>query len=207
RAIALDPQGRRLAIGTQPPQVQVFDTTTGAKVAEFAPEGWFPFGGDVRTLQFDHGGGRLIGTTGDAGSVQVWNTQDWSLVWWHDYGGGNPGALQTAVDAQDQVLGVWGMTLETPRLFALADGDVLANLAGTGLEDLAPVLGATLASRRGSLIALDGSGQVEFEWLDVGDHGAGRFDGESLSGPPAALRQVFVRTKDGLVRGDAYEDD
>ena len=205
RSIALDPPGRWLALGINPPEVQIFDAVTGAKLTAFSPEGWYPFGGSTRTLMFDHGGDRLIATIGDMGSVQVWRSRDWQLDWWHDYGGGNPGSLATALDPAGDTLWASGMTNHTQRAFDLATGDLRRNMAGSGYDGFAPGEGVVTALRRGALVLLEPNGALRLERLDFGELGAVICQDGELRGSPAALRQVFVLDGGELIRGDEYE--
>ncbi|HJP02718.1 MAG TPA: hypothetical protein QF764_13195 [Planctomycetota bacterium] len=204
RSLALDPRGRWLALGTNPPLVQVFDVASGALVTVFEPTGWFPFGGDVRTLAFDHAGERLIGTTGDAGMVQIWRTDDWGLDWVHDFDGGNPSSLVTTLDPTGKILWVHGMTNHTQRAFDLSSGRVLHDAAGSDLGGFAPGAEVVAALRRNGLVLLEPDGSVRLERMDLGPLGAVTLRGRALDGPPAALRRVFVRLGEELLRGDDY---
>lgn len=204
RSLALDPRGRWLALGAAPPLVQVFDVASGALVTSLEPTGFFPFGGDVRTLVFDHAGERLIGTTGDAGMVQVWRTDDWELDWVHDFDGGNPSSLVTTLDPIGSTLWVHGMTNHTQRAFDLISGRVLHDAAGSELGGFAPGAEVVAALRRNGLVLLEPDGNVRLERMDLGPLGAVTLRGRALDGPPAALRRVFVRLGEELLRGDDY---
>ena len=204
RSFALDPRGRWLALGAAPPYVQVFDVASGALVTSFEPSGSFPFGGDVRTLVFSHDGERLIGTTGDAGMVQVFGTDDWELDWDHDFGGGNASSLFTTLDPSGSTLWVHGMTNHTQRAFDLGSGRVVHDAAGSELGGFAPGAEVVAALRRDALVLLEPDGSVRLERMDLGPLGAVTLRGRTLDGPPAAMRRVFVRLGEELLRGDEY---
>lgn len=214
RSVAIDPAGRWLALGfsegsswEDDPAAQVHDTVTGARLRELKLLGDFAFGEDVRRLFFDPSGRYLVGTTGDWGMVQVWRSEDWLLVWNHEFGGGNGGWLTPRFDPRGTTFWIDGMGDFTQRVFDLATGEVLADLVGTGIEGPVPGAGVVAAHRRGVLVLLEPDGRVRLERADLGEAGAVVLRGGELTGPPAALRRVFVREDGRLVRGDAFAEE
>lgn len=213
RSVAIDPQGGLFAVGFDAPRVEVFDTETGGALAALELGGWWPFGVDVRNLDFDPRGEFLVATTGDIGSVHVWRTADWERAWMHDYSGGNPSALVVAFDDVARRLWVSGMTNHTQAVHDLAQGTRVANLVGTNLGHFAPAPatgagsadGIVAGLRRGGLVLLDADGRVRLERLDLGPHGVvvSTPDGD-VRGDAEALRRVFVRADGALVRADRH---
>ena len=207
-SLALDGPGQRLALGfraadTAPP-IRLYDARDGSHQRSLSVAGWFPFGGEVRQLLFARAGTSLLATTGDCGSVQAWSTADGKLSWMHDYGGGNPSSLSLSADPAEETLWVDGMTDATQLAFDLATGKVLADYRGTGLSHFVVGQTSVLARRGGSLVLLKPDGSTLLERVELGGGQAAVLRGAQLSGPPQALKRVFLRVSGTLIRGDDF---
>jgi WD40 repeat protein len=97
-ALALSPDGRRVAVGTRPPtveavgplRVRVWDVDANRQAASRDPGG----GRDVTALAFNGDGSRLAvavgdlidraADTGEPRRVQIWDARTWAQVRWFD---------------------------------------------------------------------------------------------------------------------------
>ncbi|MCB9904670.1 MAG: WD40 repeat domain-containing protein [Planctomycetes bacterium] len=209
--LVVDPRGRWVALGAlgrdgerMAPFLTVYDLVQTGPPRQLGVEGSFVWsGGHIRSLAVDHGAEFLVATTGKWGTVQCWNTSDWSHQWIYDFGGGSPSPLQLNLDEANGRAWVWGLSRDAPRALDLGTGKSVVDFGETLMGDFSPLgkqRGVT-AIVNGCLVRLDHEGSEQWRRIDLGPLGAVISSAAgSVRGDAAALEHVFVRVGDRVVR-------
>ena len=79
--LAVDPLGRWVAWGGREQELRVNSVVDGSLIALLPMAGWWPFGVDVRDIEVTADGECLLASTGDMGSIQAFDTDDWEPRW------------------------------------------------------------------------------------------------------------------------------
>jgi WD40 repeat protein len=136
-ALAFDPAHDRIVVGAADAKAHVFEISTGKELSIYSHEDQDWGGGlVVAGITFSADGKQILTTTHDFGEVRAWNTENGTLQWRFDFGGGNPPALNARYSSDGRRIYTSGQSSRTVRVTSATDGQALADLQSHGIEDL-----------------------------------------------------------------------
>ncbi len=129
RALAFEPDGRRLWIGSDRSKVHVFDTGSGLLVHSLDLDDLNVFDSvKLGSITFRSDGQLAITASSGSGVVAAWEPGSGQRLWDYAYSGGNPSVLFSAFGASGERAYVWGQGAWSPRIVDAKNGRTLLDL-------------------------------------------------------------------------------
>jgi WD40 repeat protein len=196
-ALAFDPKGERLAVGTDDAMAHVFDLAKRAEIHQLSHKDQDIFGDlTVAQIVYRPDGRQVLSTTHDFGEVRAWDPETGKKLWSFDFGGGNGATLRALYAFGGDRIVTSGQTWGTTRVSDAKDGHAIADLSQRRINSLLPTAGdrRLLGVSAGSIQVVDAASfrtlytRIEF------DHGDALLEAPSLhcDGAIEPLRRAHV---------------
>lgn len=113
---------------------------------------------EIGSIRFSRRGDVAVVASSGFGVVAAYETETLRRRWNFEYMGGNPAALVSVIDEENDRVFVFGQGEWSPRVVSLTSGKMLLDLAHRGVAALSPIAGSTriLASTKAGFVVLDG---------------------------------------------------